>query len=314
MRQKTALVAPGLLLILAAAPGPAAAQIMLPGAAAPTPAGEAQQPAKAKPKPKVAPVRAASEDAVVGKTLFLNGTRGRLAVERGPSGLQARVLLSGDKISNPTEACGVDLGGGAPLNLIAAGRPDGVLRYDLAFPGCPISFDVLEGALLAGGVNDSCRFVENDCRADPRGMWGPPAAAVEGDAAAIEAARGNADKAVRASFKQLLAQVQKTKDKVAIRILASEQAGFTSRRDTTCRDYQREAAHGFCSARFTERRAASLSARLGIEPSLGAPPVATASRASAATGAADPATAGQSIAPKARPAAARPKVNLGSFQ
>jgi hypothetical protein len=315
LRQKTALVLSGTLLCaMPVAPVPAAAQMMLPGASAPTQAGVVQKPASsAKPKPKAAPMRVASDDSVIGKPLLLNGTRGRITIERGASGLEARVLLAGDQISRPTEACGVDLGGGAPLALTPAGRPDGVLRYELAFPGCPIQFDVLDGAVLASGVNESCRFPDNDCRADPRGMWGPSAASVEADAAAIEAARGSADKAVRASFKQLLSQVQKSKDKVAVRVLASEQAGFTSRRDTICRDYQREAAHGFCSARYTEFRAASLSSRLGVEPAIATAPAAVASRTAAATPGVDDPASSQSRVSKPRPAPPRPKVNLGTF-
>jgi hypothetical protein len=247
---------------------PAGAQMVLPGASEPTPVGQEQAPPvrKAKPKPKVEPVRAASEDAVAGRTLLLNGSRGKLVIERSGGGVSAQVTLAGEKISAPTESCSVDLGAGNSLALQPAGRPEGTLRYDVTAADCPFQIDILEGAVLASGPSAACRFQAADCEADPRGMWGPTAADLEPRVAEIEAARASADKAVRASFKELLARVQKTKDKVAIRTLAGEQAGFTSNRDMVCRDYSREAAHGFCSARYTEFRAAALSARLGNTP------------------------------------------------
>ncbi len=67
-----------------------------------------------------------------------------------------------------------------------------------------------------------------------------------------------------------------TKDRNAVKAVASEQAGFTSEREMTCRDYARESVHGFCSARFTELRAAELAAR--VEAAGGPPAVAAAPR------------------------------------
>jgi hypothetical protein len=44
-------------------------------------------------------------------------------------------------------------------------------------------------------------------------------------------------------------------------MVAREQAGFSSEREQTCRDFNREGNHGFCAAKFTEARASSLRAR-----------------------------------------------------
>ncbi len=51
-----------------------------------------------------------------------------------------------------------------------------------------------------------------------------------------------------------------------MRPVVAEQAAFSADRETLCRSYRREGAHGFCNARFTEGRAVVLAARLGILP------------------------------------------------
>ena len=49
--------------------------------------------------------------------------------------------------------------------------------------------------------------------------------------------------------------------------VVSEQAGFSSRREETCRDYAGEDRHGFCASRITLARAVALSAELhGVKP------------------------------------------------
>ncbi|QLP96550.1 MAG: hypothetical protein HZY79_02865 [Rhodoblastus sp.] len=50
----------------------------------------------------------------------------------------------------------------------------------------------------------------------------------------------------------------------AVKVVAREQAGFTSEREMACGAYESEVQHGFCHARFTEARAAELAARLGV--------------------------------------------------
>ena len=76
----------------------------------------------------------------------------------------------------------------------------------------------------------------------------------------MEKARPKAETTMRANFKALLSNAGK--DKIAIKKIAGEQAGFSSEREMLCRDYANETVNGFCALRITEARAASLAARL----------------------------------------------------
>jgi hypothetical protein len=44
--------------------------------------------------------------------------------------------------------------------------------------------------------------------------------------------------------------------------VAREQSDFAARRDEVCRDYEKEAAHGYCASRMAQSRAALLRARI----------------------------------------------------
>ena len=66
---------------------------------------------------------------------------------------------------------------------------------------------------------------------------------------------------MRANFHALLRKAGK--DKAAIKAIAREQAAFSSEREMTCRDYQDETKHGFCSTQITEARALALLAQFG---------------------------------------------------
>ena len=258
---------------------PASAQLLLPGSqpSAPPPpptpvqggAPAAGQPASP-PKPRpAAPPKAPAETSVIGKTLAFNGTKGRLIIDRrDKNNLQVSLIAVGEKISKPSEACGIDLGAGRPLELTAAGKPDGVPRYHVSIPACGMNLDMLDGAVLVSGPTAACPFPEGDCRIDARGLWGPAPGTLESQARAIESDRARADKAVQENFRALLARTQ---GKNEVKSVAAEQAGFTSERETVCRDYSRESVHGFCAARFTELRAAELAARV---VALGGPPPA----------------------------------------
>ncbi|MHB2166597.1 hypothetical protein [Alsobacter sp. R-9] len=268
---------PAAVLLAALAAGPAQAQLMLPGAQAPAGGGAPAAPGGSAPgtvvpgtppaPPRPVAVKAPAESAVLGRTLFFNGTRGRLVIERkDKTALQVTLIAVGEKMSAPGQACGLDLGGGKPLDMTPVGRPDGVPRYRIDIPACALDVDLLDGSVLVSGPTAACPFPEGDCRIDPRGMWGPNPGSLESQLRAIESDRAAADRAVRENFKALLAR---TKDKNGVKAVASEQAGFTSERETVCRDYSRESVHGFCSARFTELRAAELAARVAA---LGGPP------------------------------------------
>ncbi len=259
------------LVLLAAMSGPAAAQMVLPGAVAPTPAGAAVPPTSVgRPAAKLrrrpigteavpAPAKLTPPTALAGQTLFLNGRRSQVAFDLRDKALAVtRLSLSGEQLSNARETCQVEAPG-APFATTDLGHPDGVARVAIAFPACPIVFDVLDGAALATGEPASCEFKEANCRVKPGGLWGPQASALGPDKAkGIEHDRAQADSGVRANFKRLLTT---TKDKPTIVGYAREQAGFSSVREETCRDYAGEDKHGFCASRLTAARAATLRAK-----------------------------------------------------
>jgi hypothetical protein len=248
--------------------GPGFAQLQLPGAVGqPAPAGTIGAPPveapREKPKPPI--LRAPSEDAVVGRTLLRNGTTGMLVIERAGKDLRVQKLaLTGDQISRPNEHCRVEVSG-TPFQLVPEGKPAGLSRYRLALDICPFTFDLLNGAVLASNGGKTCEFKAADCQVDPAGLWGPrPSELGPERIKEFERERTHAETTIRADFRALLAAARK--DKQQTRIIAAEQAGFSSDREEKCRTYAGEDVHGFCALRFTEARAIALGARLaGVE-------------------------------------------------
>jgi hypothetical protein len=252
-------------------PGQGASIPGVPGAEGePGPGGPVAPPPPAPPKPIV--LKPPTEDAVVGRELKLNGGGGSLKIERAGRDMRAQITLAGSKISDPTESCAVPLGDGQPVALASQGRVDGLPRYAAQAPACPIVLDVLDGAVIVTAPTQACTFQEADCKAEPAGMWGPEPSSLLPKAREIEEARGTADKAVRENYKALAHKVGPQ----SMRPVVAEQAAFSADRETMCRSYRREGAHGFCNARFTEGRAVVLAAKLGILP---APPEPTAAPA-----------------------------------
>jgi hypothetical protein len=253
-------------LVLAGAAAPARAQpLQLPGAqpfntpgaqqAAPFGAG-----APAAPRPPSMPaIRVAGEDAILGRPLRRNGGIGEARFEKTESGYGLRLAAEGFQVANLVEPCAVSFGD-APVPVTAQGRPAGVPRYKLEAPICPIIFDVLDGAFLVVEPTEPCVVEAVACRIDMRGLWGPDARSLSSRAREIEQARGAAERAVREGYRTLTARA----DAVDQRAIAREQAGFSAERELVCRDFQREGQLGFCGARITEARAASLRARLGL--------------------------------------------------
>ncbi len=120
---------------------------------------------------------------------------------------------------------------GTPIQTRFAGRPNGVSRYEVEIETCPFSLDVLEGAVLVTRTPQTCDFRAADCRVDPAGLWGPPGNAIGPDQTKqLERERGRVDLAMPAKFHALLASAGK--DKEAIKQIASEQAGFSSERES----------------------------------------------------------------------------------
>ncbi|MCJ2108006.1 hypothetical protein MKK70_22030 [Methylobacterium sp. E-041] len=218
-------------------------------------------------------LKAPSEDGVVGQELMLNGLTGSLKLERSGSGMAARITLPGTKVSQPTEACKVPLGGGGPVSLTSEGKPEGVPRYEAAAAECPLRFDVTEGGVLVSSLGPTplCTFSAQDCATAPVGLWGPAAAGLIPRSAEFDSARGVADKAVRENYK-LMTQRARRED---VRPIVTEQAAFSSDREQLCRTYAREGAHGFCHLRVTENRALALATRLGVTVTTTATPAAT---------------------------------------
>jgi hypothetical protein len=261
----------------------------------PMPPGQPGMPPQAQPaqppQPRPASVRTAAEDDVVGRDLRRNGEAGRLRIERSQRGpLAARLTLDGTRISKPGQACQVKVADGEPLPLAAQGRPEGALRFAIEAPSCSMAFDVLEGAVLVPASTAACVVEAADCRAEMRGLWGPEPGALAPMARAIEGARGDADRAVRENYKVLSQRAGPGQ----VRAVVSEQAAFSSERNVACRDYAGEAGHGFCNARYTAARAASLAARLGL---ISTAPAPTARRPAAPPP--NPPTTG--AAPRAQP-------------
>jgi len=203
-------------------------------------------------------IKIAGEESILGRTLRRHGGFGEAVLERSASGYGLKLRAEGFQPSNLVEPCAISFGDAVPVT--ALGRPAGLPRYKLEAPACPIVFDVLDGGILVTEPEQPCVIEAAACRIDPRGVWGPDARLLTPRAKEIEAERGKAETAVREGFRALSAKA----DLPEQRAIAREQAGFSSEREQICREFQREGAHGFCGARITEARAASIRARLGL--------------------------------------------------
>lgn len=260
--------------LLTAAAGRAVAQLALPGAVAPAPEGAVAAPA-AKPKKKraasgeeggaargsgVAP-KPPSEDTIVGKPLYLDGTRSSIEFSRSGAELQiARLTLLGDRLSRSGEACRIEVAG-LPLKLTPRDSDAGLHRYQVNFPACGFTFDALDGAILVVREGKACELKEADCRTDPSGLWGMSASEFDPKKSAdMLGSRARVEKTMRSDFRALY---DRNKDDKPLRkYLVREQAGFSSQREEICRDYTQESEFGYCALRVTEARAIALGSQL----------------------------------------------------
>lgn len=280
---------------LLCAAAPATAQLALPGAVAPTPEGAVTSPTP-KPKKKVSsgemgaargPIvmpKAPSDDTIVGKTLKLDGSGSAIEFSRAGAELQvAKLTLSGDRLSRSGEGCRVDVAG-MPLKLAPQNSGSGLRRYQIDFPACPFTLDVLDGAILVTNEGKACEIKVADCRADPSGLWGM--AETEFDPKKAEemlGARAKVEKTVRANFRELYQR--NSKDKLVRNFVVKEQAGFSSWREEVCRNYAKESDFGYCALRLTEARTIVLGAQLagGVKLPEGYAEAAAAEEAAAKT-------------------------------
>ncbi len=249
---------------------PAQAQMQLPGAvgggaASSGGGGGGGGGPPAAPKPVV--IEAPGEEMIAAHALSLDGAKGEMVFDRNGAGDKAgltlsKLLLAGDKISKPGQGCTVNVALAPPLAATPAGRPAGAVRYDVPLQACPFTIDILDGAALVTSAGPTCDFPAADCRVNPGGLWGPRAADISPkQAQELEHSRVRLETTMRANFHALLRKAGK--DKAAIKAIAREQAAFSSEREMTCRDYQDETKHGFCSTQITEARALALLAQFG---------------------------------------------------
>jgi hypothetical protein len=248
------------LVAVAAGSGAALSQLALPGAVAPSAAGSVVKPyipkaSAARAGPRAVPGAAS----IVGRTLLLNGAAGQLQFSVKGAALRVeKFKLLGEAISNASQQCSVDVVGAAPIETKSLARPDGLARYEADIPACPLTFDILDGAIISPAQTDACVFRQADCQASPAGLWGPSGADLARDTKAVERARGRAETDMVDNFKELQARL---KDPAHAKDFAREQAGFSSLREEECRDYAQESAYGYCATKMTEARAAYLRAR-----------------------------------------------------
>ena len=266
---------PALIFALLLVVAPLRAQMLLPGAVGPgvtavgKPAGSGilpLSPGRKPRKPAAAGTRTAGkppgEETVIEHPLYQNGASGALEFVRHDKTLQIRKLvLRGEQSAKPGEVCEVNVAPTATLAATPAGMPAGLARYVVEMEACPFSFDILDESILVSSPNLTCEFKQADCQVNPSGLWGPkPATFTPARAKEIEHARTRWEAAVRDSFRDALARA---KDKTEIKQVAHDQAGFSSERETQCRDYAAESTYGFCAARLTQARAFALRAKTG---------------------------------------------------
>jgi hypothetical protein len=242
----------------------AGAQLMLPGAAPAAPQGATASPAKAKTGGAAAkgakPAPPPGVASLAGRSLMLNGKSGLLQISGDDNAATIdKLKLSGEGVSDSSQACVVDIVAEKPILATSVGRPDGLERFEAAVPACPFSFDVVDGAALAPSQITACVFKAADCQTSPGGLWGPDGASLVGDAAKFAKERLEAEKAMA---KLVHAISDRAKDSPEAADLVRDQNGFAGQRDEICKDYVKENVHGYCALRLTEARVALLETRL----------------------------------------------------
>jgi hypothetical protein len=261
------------LFVAALATSAARAQLMLPGAAPAEPQGAKVAPASRNHKSAGASAREARDagkgveanagavvGSLAGRTLMLNGKLGLLQISGDDKSITIdKLQLAGEGVSDSSQRCVVDIVGETPIEATNVGRPDGLERFEAKVPACPISFDVLDGAVLVPGQITACVFKAADCQTSPGGLWGPDGASLVGDAAKIVKERAAAEKAMGKAFHNIEDRAEGSPQAAD---LVRDQNGFAGQRDELCRDYAKESVHGYCGLRVTEARASLLQTRL----------------------------------------------------
>jgi hypothetical protein len=256
----------------ALATGETRAQLTLPGAAPAQPQGAKVAPSKPKHKSSGAateigsrakdaePSPAAGIASLAGRPLMLNGKSGLLQISGDDKSVTVdKLQLVGEGVSDSSQRCILDIVGETPIEATNVGRPDGLERYETKVPACPISFDVLSGAVLAPAQITACVFKAADCQTAPGGLWGPDGASLVGDAAKFVKERTVAEKAMGKILHSIEDRAQESPRAAEF---VRDQKGFAEQREELCRDYAKESLHGYCALRVTEARVALLRTRL----------------------------------------------------
>jgi hypothetical protein len=259
------------LLSLALCPAPSDGQLMLPGAAPAAPEGAAtgskpKSAHKANSGGKASDIRAGKPAAeagvasLVGRPLMLNGKSGLLQISGDDNSITVEKLqLAGEGVSDSSQRCVVDIVSETPIEATNVGRPDGLERFEARIPACPISFEVLDGAVLVPTQITACVFKAADCQTTPGGLWGREGGSLVGDAAKIVKDRAEVEKAMGKLVRAIEDRAEVSSQAAG---LVRDQNGFAGQRDELCRDYAKESLHGYCALRVTEARTALLQARL----------------------------------------------------
>jgi hypothetical protein len=282
---------PGLALVVLALAlfegGQAHAQLQLPGAVAPTPQGAT---APSRPAgPRTTPGAGASgdpalprgvgasplrrwEETLPGRTMRFLGQQGSLVITRtGPASQPTYSIAAtgvGRRGNDIRNICTPDLNAGQAVVLKPAGRPQGIQRFEAAFPGCTVVLDVLSDVVFVSAPDGACRFAD-DCVVDPTGIWGPNDREIPADRE-IERARGVAERRLNDARRLLQSRLRTTPEG---RAFLQEQAGFPANRERVCRNYgTSDIGPGFCALKYTEARAEALAARVGGPPADAPPP------------------------------------------
>lgn len=235
--------------------------------AAANPASPAPAPAHHGPAGSAAQPTAALSAKVFGQTFSHAGKPategGELEiVERQPGVVGLRLKTAGRMISNPADACVIDMGGGEPAPMLPIEEPYRKSRYRLQSAVCPLVVEVLEHSVRVSIPDGECSFVQADCRLNPEGLWGPPGADLVGNTQSIERRRGRAERELREVSRKLLRRLSGDEQREA----AAEQAAFSSERTMVCRNYADEDRHGFCAAELTAARVEGLKKRYELTP------------------------------------------------
>ena len=253
---------------------PASAQMKLPGAiGGGTPTSDGERPSgggegsgapSAYAPPKPVAMKPPAGDTIAGRVMNRDGAKGTMLFEKtGGEGLAlSKLALEGEVMSKPGKTCKVDVALASPLAAVPVRRPAGAIRYQVPVAACPFTIDILDGAVLVTTPDPTCDFAAADCRVIPGGLWGPTAADISAKQAKdLEHERQHLETTMRTNFRVLLRKAGR--DRNAVKAIAKEQAAFSSEREMTCRDYQQETVHGFCSTRITQARALALMAQFG---------------------------------------------------